>query len=246
VAAGISLVGVTLPLGWIELDDDAPSHGFPWDLAAVRAIDRLEFSTPITFLVGENGTGKSTLIEAIAVAAGFNPEGGTRNLQFSARRTESDLHKKLKLAWYARRRRTFFLRAETFFNMASAYDDLDHDPDDPLGPLHVRSHGEQFLDIARSRFGPGGLFLMDEPESALSFTSQLALMRLMHDYAADGSQFIVATHSPILVTYPQATILLLDEDGIRPVSIDETPPYRDTKAFLNAPDSFLHHLFAED
>lgn len=237
---------MALPLGWIELEEDAPTEGFPWDLAAVRAIDRLEFSTPVTFLVGENGTGKSTLMEAIAVAAGFNPEGGTRNLQFSTRRTESALHEKLRLAWYARRQRTFFLRAETFFNMASAYEDVGLGPDDPVGRLHSRSHGEQFLDVARSRFGPGGLFLMDEPESALSFTSQLALMRMMHDYSAEGSQFIVATHSPILVTFPEATILLLDNDGIRPVSLNDAPPYSDAKAFLNAPGSFLQHLFADD
>lgn len=237
---------MTLPLGWIELKEDAPTEGFPWDLAAVRAIDRLEFSTPVTFLVGENGTGKSTLMEAIAVAAGFNPEGGARNLRFSARRTESALHEELRLAWYARRQRTFFLRAETFFNMASAYENLGLGVNDPVGQLHDRSHGEQFLDVARSRFGPGGLFLMDEPESALSFTSQLALMRMMHDYSDEGSQFIVATHSPILVTFPQATILLLDDDGIRPVSLDDAPPYSDTKAFLNAPESFLRHLFADD
>lgn len=237
---------MSLPLGWIELEDGAPTQGFPWDLAAVRAIDRLEFSTPVTFLVGENGTGKSTLMEAIAVAAGFNPEGGTRNLRFSARRTESVLHEKLRLAWYARRQRTFFLRAETFFNMASAYESIGLEADDPVGQLHTRSHGEQFLDIARNRFGPGGLFLMDEPESALSFTSQLALMRMMHEYSDDGSQFIIATHSPILVAFPEATIMLLDDDGIRTVSLADTPPYRDTRAFLNAPGTFLHHLLADD
>jgi predicted ATPase len=226
---------VALPLGWIELEDDAPTEGFPWDLAAVRALSRLEFSTPVTFLVRENGTGKSTLMEAIAVAAGFSAEGGTRNLRFSTRRTESALHEQLRLAWYARRQRTFFLRAETFFNMASAYEDIGLAGDDPVGRLHTRSHGQQFLDVARSRFGPGGLFLMDEPESALSFTSQLALMRMMHEYSAEGSQFIVATHSPVLVALPDATILLLDNDGIRPVSVSESPPYRDTERTRDLP-----------
>ncbi len=237
---------MALPLGWIELEDDTPTEGFPWDLAAVRALDRLEFSAPVTFLVGENGTGKSTLLEAIAVAAGFNPEGGSRNLRFSTRQTESALHEQLRLAWYARSRRTFFLRAETFFNMASAYEDIGLDPGDPVGRLHARSHGQQFLDVARSRFGPGGLFLMDEPESALSFISQLALMRMMHEYSAEGSQFIVATHSPVLVALPEATILLLDDDGICPVSLDDSPPFRDTKAFVNAPETFLHHLLSDD
>ena len=237
---------MNLPLGWIELEEDTPTDGFPWELAAVRALTRLEFSTPVTFLVGENGTGKSTLMEAIAVAAGCNAEGGTRNLRFSARRTESALDEHLRLAWYARRQRTFFLRAETFFNMASAYEDLGLPEEDPVGRLHARSHGQQFLDIARNRFGPGGLFLMDEPESALSFTSQLALMRMMHEFSAEGSQFLVATHSPILVTLPDATILLLDDEGIRSVPMSESPPYRDTKAFLNAPGTFLHHLLSDD
>jgi len=239
---------VALPLGWIELEDDAPTEGFPWDLAAVRALDRLEFATPVTFLVGENGTGKSTLLEAIAVAAGLNAEGGTRNLRFSARQTESPLHEHLRLAWYARRQRTFFLRAETFFNMATAYEEVGSPPgaDDPVSRLHTRSHGQQFLDVARGRFGSGGLFLMDEPESALSFISQLALMRMMHEYSAEASQFIVATHSPVLVALPGATILLLDDDGIRQVSLDECPPFRETKAFVNAPEAFLHHLLAEE
>lgn len=230
----------------IELEQSAPTKGFPWELAAVRTLDRLEFTTPVTFLVGENGTGKSTLMEGVAVEAGLNPEGGTRNLRFSARPTESTLHDHLRLAWNARPRRTFFLRAETFFNMASAYEEIALESDDPLGLLHARSHGEQFLDAVRNRFGAGGLFLMDEPESALSFVSQLALMRVMHEYSAEGSQFIVATHSPVLIALPGATILLLDDDGTRSVKLDDAPPFRDIKAFLNSPDTYLHHLFTNE
>lgn len=237
------------PLRWIELDRGAPRSGFPWDLAAVRALDRLEFSIPVTFLVGENGSGKSTLMEAIAMAAGFNAEGGTPNLRFAERPTESKLHEQLRLAWNRRPRRAFFLRAETFFNMATAYEELPRDglPEpDPLMELHDRSHGQQFLDVVRHRFGPGGLFLMDEPESAQSFTSELALLRVMYESAAQGSQFIVATHSPVLLCLPEANILQLDETGIEPVSRDEAVPYRDMKSFLDDPELYLRHLLADE
>lgn len=234
---------VTVPLRWIELEDDTPTSGFPWELAVVRALNRLEFEAPVTFLIGENATGKSTLLEAIAVEAGLNPEGGTKHLTFAQRPTESDLGSHLRLAWSARPRRTFFLRAETFFNMATAYEDVLLDTDDPLRELHARSHGQQFLDAVRERFGPGGFFVMDEPEAALSFTSQLALMAIMAEYAAGGSQFIVATHSPVLLTMPGAQIQLIDDDGIRRVSLDDAPTFRDVRDFLDAPERYLHHLF---
>ena len=233
---------MTVLLRWVELNEDAPTEGFPWNLLAVRALEHLEFSTPVTFLVGENGIGKSTLVEAIAVAAGFSPGGGTRSLRFESRETESPLHEELTLAWVGKERRSFFLRAETFFNMASAYADVGLEVEDPVAHLHERSHGEQFLDVVRYRFGPGGLFIMDEPESALSFVSQLALMAMMHEFSQEGSQFIVATHSPVLVALPGATILLLDQEGIRPVSPEECPSFRDVKSFVNAPESFLRHL----
>ncbi len=235
---------MTRPLRWIELDDGAPTSGFPWELAAVRGLGRLEFGAAVTYLIGENATGKSTLLEAIAVVAGLNPEGGTRHLRFSERATESELSRHLRLSWDARARRTFFLRAETFFNMATAYEEV-LGAGDPVGELHTRSHGQQFLDVIRSRFGPGGLFLMDEPEAALSFTSQLALMRVMHEYGAQGSQFIVATHSPVLLTMPGALIYLVDDTGTQPVALEDAPPFRDVRAFLNTPEAYLRHLFAD-
>lgn len=207
----------------------------------MRSLGRLAFDSPVTYLIGENGTGKSTLLEGIAVEAGLNPGGGTKHLRFSDRSTESELGDHLRLAWDVRPRSTFFLRAETFFNMATAYERV-LDVDDPMRELHTRSHGQQFLDAVRHRFGPGGLFLMDEPEAALSFTSQLALMRVMHEFASDGSQFIVATHSPVLLTMPQARIYLIDESGVRPVALEDAPPFADVRAFLNAPGSYLHHL----
>lgn len=230
------------PLRWVELEDDAPDSGFPWELPAIRSLSRLTFDSAVTFLVGENATGKSTLLEAIAVEAGLNPEGGNKHLRFAERPTESELGNHLRLAWDARPRRTFFLRAESFFNMATAYERIPG-IDEPMGRLHTRSHGQQFLDVVRNRFGPGGLFLMDEPEAALSFTSQLALMRVMSEYTSEGSQFIVATHSPVLLTMPDARIHLIDESGIRLVSLDEAPPFREVRAFLEAPGSYLHHLF---
>jgi len=236
---------VAVLLRWVELEEDAPTSGFPWDLAAVRAWDRLEFTSSVTYLIGENASGKSTLLEAIAVEAGINPEGGTQNLRFAQRPTESDLARHLRLSWAGKARRRFFLRAETFFNMATAYEEV-ADGDDPMSGLHDRSHGQQFLDAVRSRFGPGGLFLMDEPEAALSFTSQLALMRVMHEYGSQGSQFIVATHSPVLLTFPDADILLIDEQGVRRVGLEDAPPFVDVRDYLNAPDVYLHHLLGRD
>lgn len=237
-----------IPLRWIELHNTKAEPGqFPWDLPAVVHLERLELTSPVTLLVGENGSGKSTLIEAIAIAAGFNAEGGTRYSYFRSRApTETELYKHLTLAWDQRPRRAFFLRAETFFNLATAYSEEFHDGADSLSELHSMSHGEQFLTAIRERFGPGGLFLMDEPESALSFTSQLALMRAMHEAVSAGSQFIVATHSPVLVTFPGAVIWHLDADGMRTVNREQAPPYQEMRAFLADPDRYLHYLFFED
>ncbi len=232
-------------MGRIGQEPDG-SNEFPWNLPAVSSLDHLDFTSPVTFLVGENGSGKSTLIEAIAVATGLNAEGGTRNLRFQERPTESQLEKRFTLAWNKRPRRTFFLRAETFFNMASAYERAGSPDPDPMVELHSLSHGQQFLTAMRERFGPGGLFLMDEPESALSFTSQLALLRVMHEYSATGSQFIVATHSPVLLAFPEATIWHLDAEGMRTASWEEVPPVTDIRAFLADPALYLHYLFNDD
>jgi len=192
--------------------------------------------------VGENGSGKSTLLEGIAVAAGLNPEGGSRNLIFSTRSTESDLHNHLRLGWNRRPKRAFFLRAETFYDTATAYETL---PLDPITGYHERSHGESFLDVASKHFLPEGLYLMDEPESALSLTGQLKLMRRMHDLIGSGSQFLVATHSPLLLAFPSATIYVLD-DQITRATYEETEVYQLTKSFLESPQRFLKYLFTDD
>jgi predicted ATPase len=199
-----------------------------------------------TFLVGENGSGKSTLLEAIAAAAGLNAEGGGRNFRFSTFQTETSLHRHLRLVRSGAQPRTdFFLRAETFYNVASEVERLSlHDSYG--GSLHERSHGESFLALALHRFGPEGLYLLDEPEAALSPQGQLALLRRLHDLVEEGSQLIVATHSPILLAFPGARILACDDDGLRETAYDDVAGVGLYRSFLGSPERFLRHLLADD
>jgi predicted ATPase len=238
-------------LRWAELDDAAPRRGYPYSLpvvAALRAAGRWDLDPAVTFLIGDNGTGKSTLVEAVAVAAGFNAEGGSVHFRFATKPTESDLGQHLRLVRGVRKPRTgFFLRAESFYNVATEVDQLGNL--DPYGgrSLHERSHGESFLALAVHRFGPRGLYLLDEPESALSVHGCLALLVRMVDLVADGSQFIVATHSPILLAYPGAAIWQIDGDGtMRRVEYDEADPVRMHRDFLADPGRYLHHLLRDD
>lgn len=228
---------------------------YPFSIPAVRNLDSLALDPRITFLVGENGSGKSTLIEAIAVAAGFNPEGGSENFSFSTRASESTLHGALRLVRGVRRPRTrFFLRAESFFNVASEVERLDEaDPTRPLLPsyggksLHEQSHGESFLALVNARFGADGLYLMDEPEAALSPQRQLALLAAFDRLARqDRSQLIIATHSPILLAYPGATIYSLDERGITQVEYEQTEHYALTRDFLLNRERYLRRLTSVD
>ena len=235
---------MTLPEGgliearilWDEVEDPTL---FPFSVPAIRATESLDLSSPVTFFVGENGSGKSTLLEAIVIAAGVNAEGGTRNLRFSTRPTESSLHEHLKLVWRTRQSWAFFLRAETFFDMATAYEGADEDG------FHERSHGQQFIEAANNKLQPGGLHLMDEPEAALSATGQLAMLRRIHDIQAERGQFIIATHSPILLAYPGAVIYEFTDTGITRVDYDDAEPVRLTRSFLDAPERFFSHLFEE-
>jgi predicted ATPase len=206
----------------------------------------------VTFLVGENGSGKSTIVEAIAAAMKLNVEGGGRVQQFafSTRWSHSSLHRRLELEKAALPpRNAFFLRAESVYNLATAIE-TGGDPAEMQNvfqrPLHEQSHGESFLDIAVNRLGPRGLYLFDEPEAALSLRGQLALIRRMHELVQQHSQFVVATHSPILLGYPDATILELSEDGIRSVEYDETQQVELTRSFLEDRQRFLRHLFSDD
>jgi predicted ATPase len=224
---------------------------YPYNIPAVRELHGLKFHPDVTFIVGENGCGKSTLLEAIAVAWGFNPEGGTINFRFSTRASHSDLHIYLRLMKSFRKPRDgFFLRAESFFNVASDIDQLD--AASALGPpiinsyggrsLHEQSHGESFLALLLHRFGGNGLYVLDEPEAALSPTRQLSVLCRIHELVLKQSQFIIATHSPILMAYPGAKIILLSESGFREVRYEDTEHYSITKDFLNNPARMLEEL----
>ena len=241
------------------LPDQIPAgHPFPFTLPAVRALTRLPFHRSVTFLIGENGSGKSTLLEAIAVAAGLNAEGGSRNFQFSTRDSSSGLDRAIRLAQtLARPADSYFLRAESFFNVASEIERLDvNDPTSKYNPppiinnyggrsLHEQSHGESFFALFRYRFGGSGLYFLDEPEAALSPMRQIEFLSLLHRYVRGGSQFVIATHSPIVLAYPDATIYELDGSGIRETTYQKTPHYLVTRGFLSNPERSLGELSAD-
>lgn len=237
------------------LRDKVPSFDqFPFSLPAVCKLDTVVLHPSVTFIVGENGSGKSTLLEAIAVALGFNPEGGTRNFNFATRASHSDLHKFLRLSKGIRRPRDgFFLRAESFFNLATNIEHLDAEPaaSPPVinsyggRSLHEQSHGESFFALLMNRFGGKGLYILDEPEAALSPSRQMAMISRMHDLIQDRSQFIIATHSPIIMAYPDAYIFVLSPDGIKQVRYTETDHYQVTKEFLNNHKKMLGILMGE-
>jgi predicted ATPase len=237
--------------GWLraiglDLDRVVDWEVHPYTLRAVQALeDEVTLDPAVTFLVGENGSGKSTLIEALAVAAGFNAEGGSRNFNFETRSSTSPLHQSLRVIRDVRRPSTgFFLRAESFFNVATQVEELGPEVAQAYGDrgLHEQSHGESFLSLALHRFGPNGLYLLDEPEAALSPEGCLALLRRIHDLVDEGGQFIVATHSPLLMAYPHATIYELDDRGLERATYDETQHVSLYRAFLTSPEAFLRHL----
>lgn len=206
----------------------------------------LFFPKSVTFLVGENGTGKSTLLEAIAVAYGFNAEGGTRNFSFSTNPTHSELYRHLTLSRSAYPKDGFFLRAESFYNAASYIDEIGAAHNYGDRSLHKQSHGESFLSLMENRFSGNGLYLLDEPEAALSPSRLMTLLVHIHALVQKNSQFIIATHSPILMAYPGAEVYLLTEDGIRSVGFQETEHYQLTRRFLENPEKMLHYLLEVD
>jgi predicted ATPase len=225
----------------------ADLKAYPYSIPAVAAVDGLSLHPRVTYFVGENGSGKSTLLEAIAVAAGFNPEGGTTNFRFSSRSSESSLANALRLVRSARRPRTgFFLRAESFFNVATQIEQLGVGDSYGGRPLHEQSHGESFIALALHRFGPDGLYVLDEPEAALSPLRQMSMLRRMHDLVGQGCQFVVATHAPILLAYPDAWIYQLDERGLRRVEYDETSTVRTTRDFLTDREATVAELFSDE
>ena len=220
------------------------------DIPAVQQLLRgepMEFPRPVTVFVGENGTGKSTILEAIAVAMGFNAEGGGREHRFATRDSHSELWRLLTTVKTVSPDDGFFLRAESFYNTSSYIDGSGS----RLGrygfrQLHTRSHGEAFLALVQNRFEGRGLYLLDEPEAALSPQRLLSLLVAIHDLTALDSQFIIATHSPIVMAFPGAEIKLFDETGVHTVDYRETEHYRITKQFLNDPERMLNYLFAEE
>jgi predicted ATPase len=233
----------------LKRDEIADFATYPFSIPAIRDLGELRLDPRVTLFAGENGSGKSTLIEAIAVAAGFNPEGGSRSVTVSTRPSHSGLHRALRLVRGPRRPRTgYFLRAESFFNVATYIEEL-NDPGIAAAyggvPLHERSHGESFISLVTHRFGPRGLYVLDEPEAALSLRGILALMRRMHDLVAQGSQFIISTHSPILLGYPDATIYVLSDAGIAETRYEQTENVELTRSFLEDRERFLRHLFED-
>ena len=231
--------------------DDIPSfERYPFSLPAVRHLDVLDLHPKITFIVGENGSGKSTLMEAIAVSFGFNPEGGTKNFGFGTRASHSELHEYIRLSKGINRPKDgFFLRAESFFNVATEIEKLDEGPGGPPiidsyggKSLHEQSHGESFWSLVMHRFGGKGFYLLDEPEAALSPQRQLALMSRIHELVNDHSQFVIATHSPILMTYPDAYIYSCSESGMRLVGYEETEHFQVMHDFVVNPKRMLDIL----
>jgi predicted ATPase len=229
--------------------DDADAY--PFSIPAIAGLTTLELDPQVTLVCGANASGKSTLVEAIAVACGLNPEGGSRNFAFETRGSHSTLGDALRLTRGARRPRTdFFLRAESYFNVASEIEVLDREPG-PGPPiissfggisLHEQSHGQSFIALLNHRFGPNGLYILDEPEAALSPQGQLAMLARMHDLVGEGCQFVIATHSPILLSFPDARIYELSESGIASVGYDDTETVTLYRSFLARPDAYHRHL----
>lgn len=215
------------------------------DIPAIKHLmqqGKMSFKKDVTFFVGENGTGKSTLIEAIAVAAGFNAEGGTANYQFTTRATHSDLWEAISLSKLGKPKDGFFLRAESFYNIASYIDEVGVTNSYGGVSLHDQSHGESFLALVQNRFSENGLYILDEPEAALSPMHLLTLMVEIHELVKNNSQFIIATHSPILMAFPGAEIFSFTEKGICSVAYEDTEHYQVTKGFLDNPKRMLKNL----
>ena len=233
-----------LYLTGLKIKWDKIGHGsYIRRIPAVSNLDELMFNSPVTFFVGENGSGKSTLLEAIAIAYGFNPEGGTINYNFSTYDSHSELCEATRLIRsYKRAKWGYFLRAESFYNVASAEEEYQKYLS---AHYHEKSHGESFLSVIQYNFNKEGLYILDEPEAALSPQRQLTLLLEISKLVSEKSQFIIVTHSPILLGFPDAEILSFDDGTIHPVAYEDTQSYQITKMFINDRRQIINHLFKE-
>jgi len=226
-------------INWEQIEQGSYLRG----IAAIRQVEQIPLTRPVTFFVGENGSGKSTLLEAVAVASGFNPEGGTRNYNFSTYDSHSELCDAVRLTRGVRRPGWgYFLRAESFYNVATKEDEYSRGPGGIPQHYHEKSHGESFLQLVQNSFRPGGFYLLDEPEAALSPQRQLTLLMEIDRCARGGAQFIIATHSPILLGLPGAQILTFDDGPIHPCDYEDTDSYQVMSAFINHREQLLKRL----
>lgn len=229
-------------INWNQIDE----YSYLKKIESISSINELQFTSPITFLVGESGSGKSTLLEAIAIAAGFNPEGGSKNYRFSTHDSHSELYNALQLVrGYRKEKWGYFLRAESFYNVASKEEEY-VDSKHPSAKYHEQSHGESFLKLTKKTVTPNGLYLLDEPEAALSPQRQLSLLIEISECAKNGSQFIIVTHSPILLGIPNANIYTFDNGPIHSCSYEETNSYQVMKMFINNKDDLLRRLLENE
>ena len=229
-------------INWQDVDRTNWLHTVP----ALTSVSELAFTCPVTFLAGENGTGKSTFLEALAEAAGFNPEGGSKNYRFSTHDSGSGLAEHMQVIRGTQREKWgYFLRAESFFNVATMEEEYSRGQGGIPAHYHEQSHGESFLSLAENHLSGRGLYLLDEPEAALSVSHQLTLLAAIHDSVGSGSQFIIASHSPILLAYPGAVILSFDEGRVHPVQYEDTDSYRVMSLFMRDRERLLYNLLAE-